>query len=152
MGKISKRIINQDLENHIFEVFIDTLAETKTPSDIKNFIEDLLSPIEKAMLAKRLSIAVLLSKGHTYDQIDNTLKVSRPTIMTVSYWLKNGNNGYKKAVQKIINNQKKEALINRIEELMLELTPPKNRGTVGFIKKQNKGKEIFKKKQKNNLL
>ncbi len=152
MGKISKRIINQDLENHIFEVFIDTLAETKTSGDIKNFIEDLLSPIEKAMLAKRLSIAVLLSKGYTYDQIDNTLKVSRPTIMTVSYWLKNGNNGYRKAVQKIINNQKKEALINRIEELILELTPPKKRGTVGFTKKQNKGKEIFKKKQKGNLL
>lgn len=152
MAKISKRIIDKNLENYIFEVFIKTLAQTNNPDDVKDLIEDLLSPSEKIMLIKRLAIAVLLSKGYTYDQIDNTLKVSRPTIMTVSFWLKNGKSGYKKAVQKILNSQKKQALIDNIEDILLQVTLSKRHESLAFKKKQKRGKELFKKKLKRNLL
>ncbi|PIP74446.1 MAG: hypothetical protein CO135_02705 [Candidatus Levybacteria bacterium CG_4_9_14_3_um_filter_35_16] len=152
MAKISKRIINKHLEGHIFEVFIKTLAQTSNPDEVKNLIEDLLSPTEKVMLVKRLAIAVLLSKGYTYSQIDSSLKVSRPTIMTVSYWLKNGRSGYRKAVEKILNNQKKQTLIDDIEEIVLQITPPKIHDSIAFKKKQKQGKELFKKKFKKNSL
>jgi uncharacterized protein YerC len=152
MAKISKRIIDKNLEGHIFEVFIKILSQTDNPEDVKNLIEDLLSPTEKVMLVKRFAIAVLLSKGYTYSQIDGSLKVSRATIMTVSYWLKNGKSGYKKAVEKILNNQKKQMLINNIEDIIMQLTPPKKYESLAFNKKQKQGKDLFKKKLKNNLL
>lgn len=120
--------------------------------DVENFLEDLLSPTEKIMLVKRLAIAILLTKGYTYDDIDDTLKVSRPTIMNVSYWLKHGKTGYQNVVERIIKNQKREELFDKIEEILLRLSPPKAYGSIGFEKKSRTGKELFRRKVKREML
>jgi len=152
MTKVSKRVLDKKMENYIFELFIKTLVNLKDEHEVKNFLEDLLSPTERIMLVKRLAIAILLRKKHTYDEIDRSLKVSRQTIMNVSFWLKNGKSGYEKAVEKILKNQKREASMDNLEEIVLQLSRPKNYGSVSFKKKQEKGKELFRKKQKRNLL
>lgn len=118
MTKVSRRIVDKNLEKYIFEIFIKTITRLNSQMEVENFIEDLLYPTEKIMLIKRLAIAVMLTKGYTYDQIDHVLKVSRPTIMNVSRFLKYGsNNGYQKVVKHLINDQKKEALFDKMEEL-----------------------------------
>lgn len=153
MTKVSRRILNKELEEGIFEVFIQAVIDLKSPREVKNFIEDLLFPTEKIMLVKRLAIALLLSKGYTYDEIDRTLKVSRTTIMNVSYFLKHGSyGGYQKVVERIIKNQKREELLDKIEEILLRLSPPKLYGSGAFEKKQSAGKELYKKKLKRSLL
>lgn len=144
MSKVSKRILNKDLADYIFKLFTKTISALHDKNEVKNFLDDLLSPTEKIMLVKRLAIAILLTKGYTYDTIDNTLKVSRPTIMNVSYWLKHGNSGYQKAVDRIINSQKKEAFLDNIEELLIQISPPKRYGSIAFEKKQKAGKELVK--------
>ncbi len=152
MSRISRRILNKELENYIFELFIKTISDLKSDEEIRNFIEDLLSPSEKLMLIKRLAIAILLSKGYTYDAIDATLKVSRPTIMRVSISLKFGKSGYQQVVEKIVKRQKKEQLLDTIEELLIKLTPPKTYGSIGFQKKQKAGKELSQRKRKRSLV
>lgn len=152
MTQVSKRILNKELENRIFELFIKTIAELKSPKDVENFIKDLLSPTEKIMLSKRLAIAILLSKNYTYEDINNTLKVSSPTIMTVSYYLKNGEGGYQKVVNKILKEQRKEELSDKIEELLLQLSPPKKYKSEKYEKKRKKGKELFKRRVKRSML
>ncbi len=148
MSKISRRLLDKELENTIFEVFLKTIVDIKTTIEAKNFIEDLLSPTEQIMIIKRLAIAVLLTKGKTYDYIDHTLKVSRATIMTVSLWLKHGKGGYKKVVDNILKTQNKERLIDNIEEILIKLTPPKRFGSMVFENKSKKGKELFRRKLK----
>ncbi len=148
MSKISRRFLDKELENTIFEVFLKTIVDIRTPIEAKNFIEDLLSPAEKIMLIKRLAIAVLLTKGKTYEYIDHTLKVSRATIMTVSLWLKHGKGGYKKVVENILKAQNKERLINNIEEILIRLSPPKRFGSIEFENKSKKGKELLRRKLK----
>jgi len=152
MTKISRRFLNKELENHIFELFLNTIVEIRNPDDARNFIEDLLSPTERIMLIKRLAIAVLLVKGYTYDDIDDTLKVSRSTIMNVSIWLKHGKSGYRKAVNKILETQKRKEFIDKIEEILLQLSPPKRYGSAAFESKQRAGKELFRRRVKRNLL
>ncbi|MBI2074656.1 MAG: hypothetical protein HYT83_02325 [Candidatus Levybacteria bacterium] len=152
MTKVSKRILNKTLENYIFELFIQTIANLKDKNEIQNFIKDLLSPPEQIMLVKRLAIAILLQKGYTYTQIDNTLKVSRTTIMNVSYWLKHGNSGYNKAVEKVMQNVRKEEFFDAIEEILLQLTPPKRLDSYAYEQKQKAGKALFKRKAKRALL
>lgn len=152
MTKVSRRILNKELEKHIFELFIKTIADLKNPVEVTNFLEDLLSPSEKIMLVKRLAIAILLLKGYTYDAIDETLKVSRPTIMNVSYFLKYGKSGYEKVAGRIIGLQKKEELLDKIEELLLKLSPPKRYGSPAFYKKQELGKNLYKRKLKRSML
>lgn len=146
MTKVSRRFLDKELENRIFEVFLKTIVDIKTPNDAQAFIDDLLSPTEQIMLVKRLAIAVLLAKGKTYDEIDDTLKVSRATIMRVSFWLKNGKSGYRKVVDSILKEQNKEALIDKIDETILKLSPPKSFGSIAFENKSKKGKELFKRK------
>lgn len=152
MTKVSKRYLDKHLENHIFELFIKTISNLKEPSDIQDFLEDLLSPTEKIMLVKRLAIAILLSKGYTYDKIDKALKVSRATIMHVSYWLKNGKSGYRKSVERIIKDKNKEEFWDKIEETILSLSPPKAYGSHAFEKKQKAGKELVRREIKRNLI
>lgn len=146
MTKVSRRILDKDLEKRIFELFITTILNLKQQKDVEDFIEDLLSPTEKIMLVKRLAIAMLLTKGYTYDEIDDKLKVSRPTIMNVSYWLRHGRGGYQKVVERIVRDQKREALFESIEEILLRLSPPKRYGSLAFQNKQKQGKELFKRK------
>ena len=148
MSRISRRYLDKELENKIFEVFLKTIVDIRTPTEAKNFIEDLLSPTEKIMLIKRLAIAVLLTKGKTYEYIDHTLKVSRATIMTVSLWLKHGKGGYRKVVENILKTQRKEALLGNIEEILIRLSPPKRFGSIEFEKKSKEGKELLRKRLK----
>jgi len=147
MSKVSRRVLDKRLESYIFEVFLKTISDLKTKEEVKVFIEDLLSPSEKIMLIKRLAIAILLTKGYTWDKIDHTLKVSRPTIMTVSYFLKHGQNGgYQRVTQKFLADQKKEALFDKIEEILLSLSPPKLYGSPSYERKRRLGKELYVKK------
>lgn len=148
MSRLSRRLLDKELEGRIFEVFLKTIVDIKTTAEAKNFIEDILSPTERIMLIKRLAIAVLLTKGKTYEYIDHTLKVSRATIMNVSLWLKHGKNGYRKAIEKIIESQNKEALLDKIEEILLRLSPPKRFESIEFEKKSKRGKELVRRKLK----
>ena len=152
MTKISRRFLNKELENHIFELFLSVIVDVKTVDDARSFIEDFLSPTERVMFTKRLAIALLLVKGYTYDDIDDTLKVSRSTIMNVSLWLKHGKSGYRNAVNKILETQKREKFIDKVEEILLQLSPPKLYGSAAFEKKQKIGKELFRRKQKRNRI
>lgn len=146
MSKVSRRVLDKELEDRIFEVFLKTVVDIKTPTEAKNFIDDLLSPTEKIMLMKRLAIAVLLTKGKTYEYIDHTLKVSRATIMTVSLWLKHGKGGYRKVVDNILKTQSRERLIDNIEEILIRLSPPKRFRSIEFENKSKKGKELVRRR------
>lgn len=153
MTKVSRRLLDNDLENRIFEVFTKSIVELKNPEDVKSFLSDLLSPVERIMLVKRLAIAILLTKGYTYEMIDDALKVSHTTIMRISFWLKYGeNNGYKKVIDNFLKQQKKEESLDKIEEILLKLSGPKRYGSPAFERKSKKGKELFKRKVKRSLL
>src|SRR3989304_1870821 len=126
MSQVSRRKLDRALENYIFANFVKTISKLKNTAQIKNFLNDLLSPVERTMLIKRLAIAVMLTKGYTYEQIAHTLKVTSPTIKNVSFALKFGKkNGFKKAVEEILKDQRREVFFDKIEELLLQLSPPK---------------------------
>lgn len=152
MSKISKRLLNKEIQKRIFALFWKTIAELKTPTEASSFFNDLLSPSEQIMLAKRLAIAVLLSKNFTYSEIDNVLKVSRPTIMNVSLWLKHKGAGYRKAVEKILKDEKKEEFLDKIEEFILGMEMPAKLGSSRYQSKQQRGRDLYNRKRKRNLL
>jgi|SRR3989344_2627369 len=147
MSQVSRRALDKSLEDYIFDNFIRTIARLNESQQIKNFINDLLSPIERTMLIKRLAIAVMLTKGYTYEQIDHTLKVTSPTIKNVSFALKFGKkNGFKKAVEEILKDQRREVFFDKIEELLLQLSPPKLYKGTAYEQKRRIGQELFRRK------
>lgn len=127
MTQISGRPITKNVEERMFEIFTSTVSKLKTKVEIGEFLEDLLSPVEKIMLAKRLSIAVLLAKGYTYDVIEEILRVTPPTIAAVSIRLKYGGKGYKNIVNKILEEQVLSVFWEKIEDIISHI--PRSKGT-----------------------
>lgn len=148
MGRVSKRPVDPEVSSRMYEVFRNYLAGVKNAQEVEEFFTSLLSVTEQITLAKRLAIAVLLSKGYTYDQINQVLKVSTSTITSVQRQLMSGASGYKKAVNKILSEENKELLSLNIEEFILGVSLPKSKGSYAWERKSKTGKHIVSRKRK----
>lgn len=144
MGRVSSRRINPEIEERIFEVFWAYLANLRNAEGIHEFLLSLLSQTEQVMLAKRLAIAILLSKNYNYEQIDETLKVSKATIATIQRQISMGAPGYEKALRQITTSENQEKLINNFEKLFIKLSPPKSYGSPSWQSKSKTSKRILK--------
>ena len=102
----------------MFEVFEQSLAGLKKADELRNFIHDLLTPTEKVMLSKRLSIAVLLAKGYDYRTISGLLKVSTSTILSVVRKQSIFGEGYRLVVGKVIRNEELEKFFLDLEKTL----------------------------------
>ncbi len=89
----------------MFSVLIKTISSIKKGRDLQNFINDLLTPAEKTMLAKRLAISVLRTKGYNYRDISERLKVSTSTVLSVIRKQAIDGRGYEIVVGKILNSE-----------------------------------------------
>lgn len=81
--QVSEKKLNKNLENQVFQIFYQTIADLKTPEEAENFFADFLSKTARTALAKKLAVAVFLDKKRSYENIKDTLKVSSSTIFEV---------------------------------------------------------------------
>lgn len=125
MAQVSKRVLAKDVQERIFEIFWQSLAACNNQETVAKFLEDLLTPTEKVMLAKRVSIAFLLMKGYDYCSISETLKVSSPTIWSVNLWLKEKGAGYRMVLEKILKSERWKKFWQEIERKFEDTLPPR---------------------------
>ncbi len=118
MTQVSRMPLPKGLEEQMHRLFRRSFVHLQSETDVSSFLEDLLTPTEKIMLAKRLAIAVLLSKGHTQRDVGKILKVSLPTVNDVSYSLKYRGAGYKKVIDKLNKDQLWQDILEGIEETL----------------------------------
>lgn len=123
MPQVSKRILSKDVEEKLFLIFFKSLARLSDPSDIQKFLYDLLGPVERTMLAKRLAIALLLAKGYRYESIKDILKVSQETIARVNIALNYQGEGYNLVIKKILQEEKVQAILEKIEDASIAILP-----------------------------
>jgi TrpR-related protein YerC/YecD len=97
--QISKRKINSSLEKQLYQTFFQLITDIKNVTEAEAVFKDLLSAAELTSIAKRLAVAYWLSKGRSYGNIKENLKVSSATIADVQQHLKRP--GWKLALQKI---------------------------------------------------
>lgn len=123
MSRVSKKVVNRQIEEQMFETLWEAVSLVKTKEDVKLFLSDLLSPVERIMVAKRLAIAVLLLKGRDYETIINALRVSNETISKIALILRE-NSGYKIAVNKLLRSEAGREFWQGIEDLIYRLSSP----------------------------
>lgn len=126
MTQISKRYLQKKVEDRILDLFWTSLSSLSTKEKISLLLDDLLTPTEKIMLSKRLSIAFMLLKGYDYPAINNRLKVSNQTIWNVKGNLTYRGKGYRMVVEQIMSKEKWEKLWEDIEHFLQEATPPRS--------------------------
>jgi TrpR-related protein YerC/YecD len=116
MAQVSKYPVSQKVYQRILGVFFQSVVKIKDRKEAEEFFNDFLTPTERIMLAKRLSIAVLLTKKYNYNSIRKILRVSPPTIAAVSTLLKYTGKGYKQVVERLLRDESiKDFLLSAIE-------------------------------------
>ena len=128
MAQVSKYPISKDIADRIFDIFIKTLLKIQNPQDAQNLTNDLFSPTEKIMLAKRLAIAFLLMKNYQYREISKLLRVSVATVASVNISHKYGSGGYKTILERIAKEEKLEEFFLGIAEQLLKLPASVSKG------------------------
>lgn len=115
MPQVSKRFVDKKVQERIFSLFISGITMSKNKDETKSFIEDLLTPTERLMLAKRFTIAYLLLEKYDYVTICSLLKVSKSTIGKVSMWLQEKGDGYRNILNKIKKDEKNKDILKEID-------------------------------------
>lgn len=100
MQKSSKRL-NPKIKKAIFESLYQVVADLKNKKEVRAFLKDFLSEIEKEAIAKRLAIFLFLKKGMSYDEIKEKLKVSSTTIASLKEQFTKGSEGLRITFEKI---------------------------------------------------
>src|SRR3989338_11266779 len=127
MTQVSRIPLRKEIEKRIFEIFLSSLAKVRHRQEVENFINDLLSPTEKTMLAKRISIAFLLAKKYDQRTISKTLKVGLETVSKVSRSMRSGKGGYRMVAGNIMRNEKLNEFVQKIDDFINDVFPPKGR-------------------------
>lgn len=138
MAQVSRYPISKSVYQRCWEVFAKILINIKNPTNAEQIINDLLTPSEKIVLVKRLSIAFLLSQNCTYEEIRDILKVSFPTIALVNKSFRYGGGGYKKAMDQILSDEKLKEFFNQAAQKFVEI-PSKSgmgSGTWRYLKQE----------------
>lgn len=83
----------------IHELLIQVFSDIRSPKEAETLVSNLFTESEKVATAKRLAIALFLTRGNSYEQIKRRLQVSSATIAKVQESLNTP--GMKLALQKI---------------------------------------------------
>lgn len=148
MTQVSKYPISKSVYERCWEIFTKTLIGIRSSKDVSDIVGDLLTPTERVMLIKRLAIAFLLTQGYRYREIEKVLRVSFQTVAAVNNALRYGNDGYKKAVRRILRDEQLKDILNKTAQAVI--TPgTKGKGSglwrhlKAELKKESQDKKTF---------
>lgn len=80
---------------------VNAFGTLKTPSEISNFLRDLMTIKELKDISQRWQIVLLLSQKIPYLEIAKQVGVSTTTVTRVALWLNHGKDGYKTALSRL---------------------------------------------------
>jgi uncharacterized protein YerC len=119
--QLSKKKINHNLELQLKKMFLGVLAEIKSTKEMETVLNDLLSETERAVVLKRLGIAIYLDKKRSYEDIKRNLRVSSATIASVAEQL--GNPGFQEIIKRIKADQWAEDTSSKIVKGIRKILP-----------------------------
>ncbi len=123
MPHISNKELDKNLEKKIFLDLLSILNKSKDKNLLSESLNEILTKVEKIMLAKRISIILMLESGLPQQKITEVLKVSPSTVAKMSLQLEIGKY---KSVIKVSKKEKND--LGRMIYMFLTaggLMPPK---------------------------
>ena len=144
MAQVSKRVLTKNIQERLFQNFWEMFADIKKAKEIQTFLEDFLSPTERIMLAKRMAIAILLSRGYDQRTISSMLKVSTATINKIAMYINTKTAGYQLLLKKYSQKESLKKLVQELERYFYRLQPGQHFIDKGLIKaKLGHKKKLF---------
>ncbi len=88
-------------DDSAFDALVAALLSTRTPAEMRAFLEDLCTPAELQALADRWRVVPLLLEGLPYREIHDRTAVSVTTIGRVARCVELGAGGYRLAAERL---------------------------------------------------
>lgn len=123
MPRVSFNSLSKEVEQQLWNAFIRAF-EMRNSESLASFLNNLLTPTEKIMLAKRLMIAVLLKKGYGATAICQTLKVSKTTVNVIRRSVAEGGKEYDAVFKEFTKRSHRSGVLDAIERLLDAATLP----------------------------
>ena len=91
-----------------YDGFFEAISKLTSLEDCRKFFEDVCTIKEIQDMAQRLDVAILLTKGYSYQKITEKVETSTATIGRVSKCLNYGSGGYRKAIEALEKQEEQE--------------------------------------------
>lgn len=122
-------------------LFIDDLysaiTSLKDKSEVRAFFEDLLTPEEKLMLAKRFQISMMRRLKYFWGEIKERVKVTNDTVAKIGLLMKYGEGGLQKTADRIVAlKEKKLKQFRQKRESYTDLGPAIVKAGLGVLIQQ----------------
>lgn len=118
MVRNSKHPLSEGILLKMYRLFFEIFNRFDSQKNFLDLINDLFTPAEKIMVAKRVGIIYLLIKKVDYRDIAEVLKVSTSTITHYAYIF---NNKESRVVEIIKNQLMKENVLNFLDDVFTDL-------------------------------
>ncbi|HLB60942.1 MAG TPA: Trp family transcriptional regulator [Patescibacteria group bacterium] len=120
MSQVSKYPLRPEIYEKLFDLLMTIFIKSFNKPTANSLLEELFTPSEKIMIAKRLGISVLLAKGYSYQVIQSILHVSKTTIATVSSSMKYGGKGYVSFTKSLLQEEQMEQFWTVVEQAVFK--------------------------------
>jgi len=117
MPPISRFIVRDEILEKLFKLFFEVVGNADNRNEFELVLSDILSSVERIMIAKRIAIIYLLMKNIDYLTICHVLKVSLSTVAKYSI-LSEKSQGVIPILKKIVKDEKTGQFL---EETLLTL-------------------------------
>ena len=124
MPKVSRNPLSREMQQEMMRAFIQTLVKISDDALLRRFLDDLLSPTEKLMLAKRLMAAVLLKRGYSSGAVCTALKMSKTTVWLIQRELVKSGEGYRTVFERFFRESRGQRILDTIERFLDAITLP----------------------------
>lgn len=131
MPHVSKYRLGKKAEGEIINNLNIAFTVINSGEEMVNFINSLLSPTERVMLAKRLAMIILIESGMSDPQISDLLHVTHGTVAKMRLFYEARGAGFKVALKKLEEQKRLKAF----KDALLELADFVAKSGTGHVKK-----------------
>ena len=121
MPHISRQFLKKEAEQKLVQEMLDTLSLRGSPRRRMKIARELLTGVERLMLAKRLAVICMLGEGVAFEEIARKLKVSSSTVARLWTYMQRGR------FKDILESMHKNKLSTRLLALAEALVMPRSR-------------------------
>lgn len=125
MPKVSHHQLPPHVYQKLFTLLPVIINIAGSAGQADSFVNTIFSTSEKTMIAKRLAIILMLTKGKTYAQISAKLKVSHSTIGKMAELVAGSNQQFLHQFERIAKSDAASDFWNALGYKLETLLPPK---------------------------
>lgn len=142
MPQISRFKLNDQVLEKLFDLFFEIVGKQSNKQEFITIVNDLLTPVERVMIAKRIAIFYLLLKEKDYITICHVLKVSPATVSKFNL-LRQNSIGLMSAFNKIMLSDKFKLFLDEVLDIVMAPGTP----YINWSAAWRRRKELQRKKQ-----